>query len=34
MNINWTQAVIFLLIGVFGSGMIKGLFASLKSKVG
>jgi hypothetical protein len=34
VNIEWTQVIIALLIGVFASTAIKGLFAGLKSKVG
>ena len=34
MNIEWTQVIIALLIGVFASAAIKGAFSSLKSKVG
>jgi hypothetical protein len=33
MSIQWTQVIIALLIGVFASTAIKGLFASIKSKV-
>lgn len=33
MDIKWGQALVFLLIGVFGSATIKALFSSLKAKV-